>query len=164
MPLWRPNIPTPRGYSAVALDNPKDPVNVGSVLRAADCFKSSLVLVSGPRLKRWCSTDTAKAHRHIPMIWGDDLQTILPYDCVRVAVELTEGATCLHSYAHPERAVYVFGQEDGTLGDRVLSWCRDTIYVPAWNCLNLAACVNVVLYDRLTKQLNKKESASCERP
>ena len=27
----------------------------------------------------------------------------------------------------------------------------DVIYIPTARCLNLAACVNVVLYDRLTK-------------
>jgi tRNA(Leu) C34 or U34 (ribose-2'-O)-methylase TrmL len=37
------------------------------------------------------------------------------------------------------------------LGERVLSWCRDVVYIPTNGCLNLAACVNVVLYDRQSK-------------
>ena len=32
--------------------------------------------------------------------------------------------------------------------DAVLSWCRDVIYVPTVEGRNLAACVNVALYDR----------------
>ncbi len=46
----------------------------------------------------------------------------------------------------------MFGPEDGTLGDDVLSWCRDVIYVPTRYCMNLAATVNVVLYDRMQKR------------
>ncbi len=145
-----------KGYSAIALDNPKFPTNVGSALRAADCFGASMVLVSGPRLKRWCATDPAKAHRRIPMFWQQEL--VLPFDCVRVAVELIDGASDLTAYVHPERAVYIFGQEDGTLGDRILKQCRDVVYIPASTCLNLAACVNIVLYDRQAKARREPEA------
>src|SRR5690606_30290164 len=73
-------------------------------------------------------------------------------DCVPVAVDLLEGATPLCEYTHPERAFYIFGPEDGTLGKAVTSWCRDVVYIPTNYCMNLAATVNVVLYDRLAKQ------------
>lgn len=148
---WRPEVPKVRGYTVVALDNPKNPLNVGSAMRAAHCFGASMLAVSGRRLKGWHATDTGKAWRHLPLLWGADLEPMVPHDCVPVAVELVPRAVPLSGYKHPERAFYVFGQEDGTLGDRVLSWCRDVVYIPTHNCLNLAACVNVVLYDRMTK-------------
>jgi len=66
-------------------------------------------------------------------------------------VDLVEEAIPLTTYVHPERAFYVFGAENATLGEQVISWCRDVIYVPTNGCLNLAACVNVVLYDRMVK-------------
>jgi tRNA(Leu) C34 or U34 (ribose-2'-O)-methylase TrmL len=56
---------------------------------------------------------------------------------------------------HPERAFYVFGPEDGTLGTRHLSKCVRKIMVPTKFCMNLAATVNVVLYDRLAKQVKQ---------
>lgn len=74
------------------------------------------------------------------------------------AMLMTSGATPLHEYKHPERAFYVFGAEDATLGRRVLDRCRDTIYIPTQGCMNLAATVNVVLYDRLAKQLQKEHT------
>jgi len=49
-------------------------------------------------------------------------------------------------------ALHVFGAEDATLGRNVLSWCRDVVAIPG-GCLNLAAAVNVVLYDRIAKLL-----------
>lgn len=94
-----------------------------------------------------------KIYRHIPLIRVDDLQSVIPFDCVPVAVDLLPGATPLQNYKHPRSAFYVFGPEDGTLGEKVLSFCRDKIYIPTTGCMNLAATVNVVLYDRLAKQL-----------
>ena len=77
----------------------------------------------------------------------------IPYDCIPVAVDLIDGAQSLPAYIHPQRAFYIFGAEDATLGARILSWCRDIIYIPTKGCLNLAACVNVVLYDRMIKEV-----------
>ena len=140
-----------RGYAAIGLDNPKNGINVGSVLRASGCYGVSLLAVSGPRPSHYLRrmpTDTQKIHRHIPVQKVDDLRGIIPHGCVPVAVDLIEGATPLPEYRHPERAFYIFGAEDATLGHRVTSWCRDVIYVPTRSCMNLAATVNVVLYDR----------------
>ena len=142
-----------RGYAAIGLYMPKTGLNVGSALRAAGCYDAALVAVSGRRYQK-APTDTQKAFRHLPLLQVDDLRTALPYDCVPVAVDLIEGAIPLQRYTHPERAFYVFGPEDGTLGKEVTSWCRDVIYIPTRFCMNLAATVNVVLYDRLAKSPN----------
>jgi tRNA(Leu) C34 or U34 (ribose-2'-O)-methylase TrmL len=141
-----------RGYAAVGLHQPKTPANVGSVLRAAGCYGVAMVAKTGNRYRQH-GTDTQQAWRHLPLIQCDDLKLVVPYDCVPVAVELVDGARSLVAYTHPERAFYVFGPEDGTLGASVLGWCRDVIQIPTEYCMNLAATVNVVLYDRLAKQL-----------
>lgn len=139
-----------RGYAAIGLDHPKTDENVGAVMRAAFCFGASLVVISGDRLRPG-RTDVYKAWRHIPFQRVDDLYAAIPYNCVPVAVELTENAKPLREYHHPERAFYIFGAEDGTLGGRILAFCRDVVRVSTRGCLNLAACVNVVLYDREAK-------------
>lgn len=143
-----------RGYCGIGLDNPKDSVNVGSALRAAGVYGASFVAATGGRYGS-AQTDTMKHYRHLPLMRPVDLREILPYDCVPVAVDLIEGAIPLPEYKHPERAFYIFGAEDATLGSRITDWCRDIIYIPTNGCMNLAATVNVVLYDRLAKQLVK---------
>ena len=144
------------GYSMIALHNPKTGENVGGALRAAHIYGAAGVIVDGPRQNNLIQhpTNTMKAHKHVPVTWVADLFDALPYDCVPVAVDLVDDATALPSYKHPERAVYIFGAEDATLGKLTLSRCRDKIYVPMNGCMNLAACVNVVLYDRLAKSTN----------
>ncbi|HEY8939399.1 MAG TPA: TrmH family RNA methyltransferase, partial [Cellvibrio sp.] len=50
-----------------------------------------------------------------------------------------------------EQALYIFGPEDGSVDQAVLDCCDHVVYVPTVGCMNLAASVNVVLYDRLAK-------------
>lgn len=136
-------------YFGIGLHHPKNNINVGHVLRAAGCFGASFVATSGKRYTR-APTDTQSTHKRMPLMQVEDLQTIVPYDCVPVGVDLVPGATRLELYRHPARAFYVFGPEDSTLGAKVLDWCRDVVVIPA-GCLNLAAAVNVVMYDRTAK-------------
>jgi tRNA(Leu) C34 or U34 (ribose-2'-O)-methylase TrmL len=140
-----------RGYCGIGLDNVKYAVNVGATLRAAGVYGASFVTISGKRYKV-SATDTMKSYRHLPLHRVDNVMDFIPYVCVPVAVDLVEGATPLPEYQHPERAFYIFGAEDNTLGARVLDKCRDRVYIPTNGCMNLAATVNVVLYDRLSKE------------
>ena len=140
-----------RGFCAIGLDNPKHDVNVSSAMRAVGVYGASFLATSGKRHK-YHGADTMKAYRETPLFRVDDLREVVPYDCVPVAVDLIDGAIALPEYRHPERAFYIFGAEDATLGDRVISWCRDVVYVPTVGCMNLAATVNVVLYDRAAKK------------
>jgi tRNA(Leu) C34 or U34 (ribose-2'-O)-methylase TrmL len=138
------------GYAAIGLFNPKNQYNVGGVLRAAFCFGAAMVALTGIRYRAH-RTDTAGAFRHIPLLQVADLHEVIPYDCVPVAIERREDAIPLPLYDHPQRAFYIFGPEDGDISNAILGWCRDVVYVPTHHSLNLAAVVNIVLYDRLAK-------------
>ena len=143
---------TPRGFAAVGLDHPKTSANIGGVMRAAACYGVSLVVIAGnrPGALRYV-TDTTKAYRHIPHLRADSVFDCIPFDAVPVAVDLISGATPLPKYKHPERAYYIFGAEDRTLGAAITERCRDIVFVDTNYCMNLAAAVNVILYDRMAK-------------
>lgn len=142
-----------RGFAIISLSSPKTPENVGGVLRAAHCYGAAQVNISGFRAVKGIrhATNTPSAERHTPVFRVADPLDYVPFGTEVVAVDLIEGATPLQSFRHPPRAVYVFGPEDGTLGHRVTSRAQHVVYVPTRDCMNLAACVNVVLYDRLLK-------------
>lgn len=141
-----------RGFSAIGLDNPKCDSNVGAVQRAAHAYQSSLVVVAGSRVNLRAATNTSKAWRSLPVIRCGDVFDCIPYDCIPVAVDLVPGAVPLPDFVHPERAFYIFGAEDATLNERILSRCEHRVMVPTRYCMNLAATVNVVLYDRMVKR------------
>lgn len=137
----------------IGLVNPKSPSNVGAVMRAAGCYGVQSVFYSGERFDRArkFATDTKNISEKILLQGVDDLKQALPEGVKVVAVELIEGASPLTRYQHPESAFYIFGPEDGSLGKDILKWCDDVVYIPTKGCMNLAATVNVVLYDRLAK-------------
>jgi tRNA(Leu) C34 or U34 (ribose-2'-O)-methylase TrmL len=143
-----------RGFAAIGLFQPKTPINVGGVLRAAWCYDAAFVAVQGTRFKR-AATDVYNTFKHIPLLRVDDLSEVVPFDCVPVAIEKVKDASSLNEYVHPERAFYMFGPEDGNLKKELIDQCRDIVQIPMSHenaCMNLAATVNVVLYDRMAKR------------
>jgi len=57
----------------------------------------------------------------------------------------------LPQFDHPANALYVFGPEDSSLSQELVDKSHHRVYVPTIGCMNLAASVNVVLYDRQAK-------------
>jgi tRNA(Leu) C34 or U34 (ribose-2'-O)-methylase TrmL len=141
--------------SAIGLIKPKSPTNVGAIMRAAGCFKASSVLYTGSRYDRAerFNTDKRKANLDIPLIGVDCLLDSIPENAHIVCVELTVGATPLHEFSHPDNGYYIFGPEDGSIEQRILNQADAVVYIPTQGCLNLAATVNIVLYDRLCKSV-----------
>jgi tRNA(Leu) C34 or U34 (ribose-2'-O)-methylase TrmL len=140
-------------HVSIGLINPKSPTNVGAVMRAAGCFGADSVFYTGNRYDRAMSfsTDTKNRTQSIPLNGVDDLLENKTMDAKVVCVELVENATALHLFEHPDRAYYIFGPEDGTINQDIIDQADAVVYIPSMGCLNLAATVNVVLYDRLVK-------------
>ena len=142
------------GFSVIALVNPKKSANVGGVMRAAHCFRVSMVVLAGNRPKMYIKkipADTVKTWKHIPILQIDDPLSIIPFGAELVAVEIVEGAKQLPEFRHPERAYYLFGPEDGSIPKEILLQCMHTVQIDTRHCMNLAATVNGVLYARLAK-------------
>ncbi len=137
----------------IGLTNPKSITNVGAVMRAAGCYQADAVYYTGDRYDRAVKlkTDTKKMSRKIPMHHVECLSEHVPDGGKLVCIELVEGATPLPEFQHPEKAIYVFGPEDGTISQAVIDKADAVVYVPTVGCMNLAGSVNVVLYDRLAK-------------
>lgn len=166
--------PLPCSHVAIGLTNPKSPSNVGAVMRAAGCYGVDQVLYSGKRYAQAAkfsgsklNTDTKNARNSIPLLAIDDFEKAkqqlesLPKATKIICVDLVEGATPLPHFQHPEQALYIFGPEDGTISQAVINSADEVVYVPTVGCMNLAASVNVLLYDRSAKSLvNNKQMHS----
>ena len=141
--------------SIVALVNPKNPTNVGAVIRAAHCFSTDQIIYSGTRYDRAArfQTDTKNAVTTLPVQHAEDIFDLIPSGFRIVCIELAVGATALPQFNHPARTAYIFGPEDGTLSQDTINRADSVVFVPTQSSLNLAAAVNVVLYDRQTKLL-----------
>lgn len=143
---------------AVALVNPKNPYNVGAALRAASCFGVPQVWFTGSRVtlglkgqKRLPREERMKGYRDVELRHFDNFFDQYEEGVVPVAIELRNNAESLQKFEHPEKALYVFGPEDGSIPQSILKECHRFVVIPTRHCVNLAAAVYLVLYDRQLK-------------
>lgn len=137
----------------IAIINPKFEHNLAGAVRSAACFGADKVIYTGNRVR--FSDHLPREFRHkdyanIELIKQD--YPINPELGIPVAVELITGAECLTNFEHPENALYIFGGEDQTLNTSILKQCHRFVRIPSKYCLNVVAAINVVLYDRISKQ------------
>jgi len=141
----------------VGLSNPKSPDNVASVMRAAGNFEVDGVFYTGDRYPRALrlNPNTPNISRKVSQGVGLNgvgcLIASAPKGASMVCVELVENAISLPEFQHPDNAYYVFVPEDGTLSQGIINQADAVVYIPTTGCMNLAATVHVVLYDRLAK-------------
>lgn len=149
---------------AVVLCDPRYPHNLGQVIRSCSCFEGvKQVWWTGERVTRELEhltripreermrgyADVQIAHHPQPLSLYESAGV------VPVAVEYRPGSSeSLHDFTHPEKAVYVFGPEDGSIPPGVLRACHRFVMIPTQHCLNLSVAVSVILYDRQAKARN----------
>jgi tRNA(Leu) C34 or U34 (ribose-2'-O)-methylase TrmL len=163
---------------AVALVDPKFPHNVGAAVRAASCYGIRQVWFTGDRVQlvgargyRLPREERMRGYKEVELrhctavgdgqhgaAVGDGQHGAAFFeafdrDVVPVAVEVRPGSESLIDFEHPERALYVFGAEDGTLGKAVLRHCHRFVVIPTRHCTNLSAAVYTMLYDRHAKRV-----------
>ncbi len=134
-------------------------------MRAAGCYQADEILYTGKRYAlaakhrgEQYNTDTKKAKLHIPLTATDNLLNARTDGVKLVCVDLVEGAVPLPDFDHPDKAIYVFGPEDGTIDQDIIDSADAVVYVPTIGCMNLASSVNVLLYDRMAKTASLKAS------
>jgi tRNA(Leu) C34 or U34 (ribose-2'-O)-methylase TrmL len=153
----------------ILLIDPKYPHNVGGALRAAACFGASDLTWTGDRVPppdawpegaRLPREERMRINRTVRFQhYTRDMETVMlnarPNGIIPVCVEKRAESESLVDFVHPEEAVYIFGPEDGSVPKGWRHFCHRFVCIPTLNDgpLNLAAAVNVVLYDRLTKSL-----------
>lgn len=142
---------------SVGLINPKSPGNVASVMRAAGNFRVNHVFYTGERYERATRSNpvtpnlSRRVGENIPLSSVECLIKSVDKDTRLICVEFAEHAKPLPDFQHPDKALYIFGPEDGTIDQNTIDKSDAVVYIPTHGCMNLAATVNVVLYDRLSK-------------
>ncbi|NOY67286.1 MAG: RNA methyltransferase [Gammaproteobacteria bacterium] len=142
---------------SIGLINPKSPDNVSSVMRTAGNFRVDSVFYTGKRYPRALMRNpdipdmSRQVGQTIPLSEVNSFMDVVTTNMKFVYVEFAENAIALPDYKHPYNAFYIFGPEDGTISQEMIDGADAVVYVPTAGCMNLAATVNVVLYDRLSK-------------
>jgi tRNA(Leu) C34 or U34 (ribose-2'-O)-methylase TrmL len=154
---------------AIVLHMPKYPHNVGQIVRLASAYGIGQVWYSGDRIRaaiglRLPREERMRRYEDVVLVNHPDplarLCDALP-DARPVAVELRPNSESLVDFIHPDALpevdrqrgapIYVFGPEDGSLPGSMVKRCHRFVVIPSYECLNLAASVATILYDRMAK-------------
>ena len=149
------------GFYGVAVYRPKNETNVGTLWRSAFLYGAAFLATIGPRYHKQAS-DTPNTANHVPLYnypTFEDFLEHLPHSTPIVGIELADDAFSLHTYAHPQRAVYLLGAEDDGLPSRILERCHQKVAIPTlreWS-MNVASAGSIVQYDRYAKALANRQ-------
>jgi len=107
---------------SIVLCNPKYPHNVGTVVRACSCFGAKSIIFTGSRVSlnpskgyRLPREERMKGYKDVMLLNDEYPFNRFNNDVIPVAVEVRPNSEPLPTFIHPEKAVYVFGPEDGSI-------------------------------------------------
>ena len=142
-----------RGFFAIGIEHTKNGLNVGTLWRSASLMGAAFIFTVGRRYKRQ-SSDTMASWRHIPLFHVetlDELDALVPYDCLLVGIEMDPRAIPLAQANHPERAVCLLGAEDHGLTKAAADRCHRLVVLPGEYSMNVAVAGSIVMYDRYAR-------------
>lgn len=141
------------GFYGIGLLNNTSGLNIGTLWRSAYILGASFIFTVDKKYKNQPS-DVTSSWTKIPLYHYNNIEELknnLPFSTKLVGVEIADNSQLISQYQHPERAVYLLGNEQIGLPNSVLSMCHDIIQIPGFYSLNVAAAGSIVAYDRVCK-------------
>ena len=141
------------GFFGIGILNNSDEINIGTLWRSAYLLGASFIFTVNKKYKHQGS-DITKAWTRIPLYHFktfDELKEHLPYSTRLVAIEMAEAAIPLSEFEHPDRAIYLLGNEISGLPSQILKECQSLVKLPGEYSLNVAVAGSIVMYDRNNK-------------
>lgn len=139
------------GYFGIGIMGISKAGNAGNLIRTANAFGAQFAFMVAADFRRNIHKfDTAKTSSAIPVFEAERFEDLtMPKGAQLVGVELCDDATLLPSFAHPKRAVYVFGGERISLPPDIQAKCDHLVKIPTKFSLNVATAGAIVMYDRM---------------
>lgn len=128
--------------------------NIGTLWRSAFILGASFMFTIDKKYKPQ-SSDVTQAWNKIPLYHYqsfDDFYQNLPYAAKLIGVELDDSAELINNFTHPERAVYLLGNEQIGLPQSIRQKCHGLLQLPGNFSLNVAVAGSIVCYDRANKR------------
>lgn len=152
-------------YVGVTLYQPIYPTNIGSVARLCTNYNISFLnLINAKFIPN--ATNVFQTQNHIPIRESLDELSIfenIPVNLRNVAVELCPEAKPIEKFIFPRCANLIFGPENGSLPQSIMTRCDHVIKMPTHDCLNLAHAVHAcLLYRQFQKNTFKQQSLQLE--
>jgi len=141
------------GFFGIGIANNHDELNIGSLWRSAYILGAAFIFTIGRKYQHQGSDVTSAWARiplyHYPTI--DELKAGLPHSTPLIGIEMSDHAIPLPQYQHPQRAVYLLGNEKNGLSEHQIRECHALVSLPGHFSLNVAVAGSIVIYDRIAK-------------
>ena len=128
--------------------------NLGTLWRSAYILGASFIFTVDKKYKSK-GADVTSAWTKIPLYHYESyahLKQNIPYSTKIVGIEMGEQSQDIHRYQHPDRAIYLLGNEQSGLPPSVVADCHDLIKLPGDFSLNVAVAGSLVMFDRESKR------------
>lgn len=144
------------GFFGIGILNNSDEINIGTLWRSAYILGASFIFTVDKKYKQQGS-DVTKSWTRIPLYHYqtvEELKDKLPYSTQLIGLEMGENSIPLGDYKHPDRVVYLLGNEISGLPPQTKEYCQALVKLPGEYSLNVAVAGSIVMYDRTTKYNN----------
>lgn len=138
------------------LDALQDPYNFGAILRSAEIFGVTGVVIGTTRqvpVTSMVARSSAGGVNRVPIAQVDDL-ALLASQLKRSGFEIVgaseKGSVTLPEFRFPERTAIVIGNEGEGIGDTLLAECTRLVRIPQvgqLGCLNAAIAASIFCYE-----------------
>jgi TrmH family RNA methyltransferase len=159
-------IPVGSEALVAVLVEPRDPGNLGSIVRTADCAGASGVVVVGTPADLYdpkCVRASMGSLFAMPVVSVPDLETCLAW-------ARAQGLRCVATSARAERSCFAFdltgplalilGPERGGLSEEAVGRCDAGVRIPMRgraSSLNLAAAAGVLMYEAVRQRMKENQ-------
>lgn len=138
------------GFFGIGILSGLSEPNLGTLWRSAYILGASFIFTVD---KKYIAKggDVTSAWTKIPLYHYDSFSALkqnIPYSTKLVGVEMGEQSYDIHQYKHPDRAIYLLGNEQSGLPPKVISECHELIKLPGDYSLNVAVAGSLIMYDR----------------
>jgi len=143
------------GFFGIGILNNVDGLNIGTLWRSAFILGASFIFTIDRKYKKEGS-DITCAWSKIPLYHYDcfdDFKDNIPFSTQIIAIEKKGDAQRLETFHHPDRAIYLLGNEKNGLPEKIISQCHSVLRLPGEFSLNVAVAGSIVMYDRSAKEL-----------
>ncbi len=141
------------GFFGIGIVHNVNETNIGTLWRSAYILGASFIFTIDKKYTTQ-SSDITAAWSKIPLYHYKTFQAFkqnLPFSTKIVAVEMGESSIPIGKFLHPDRAVYLLGNEQCGLKPNITEQCHSLIKLPGTFSLNVAVAGSIVMYDRVEK-------------
>lgn len=150
----RADLDLKRHNFSVLISNKFTDFNIGSVIRNANAFLASAVVIYGRR--QFDRRGTVGTHLYENLKYVKEVEELSFGDALIVGLDNIDGARPMETFAWPadRHVVMAFGQEDIGLPDEFKAICHELVYIKQYGSvrsLNVGCASAIAMYDYCTK-------------